>query len=320
MISMTTENDPMTAQRASRFRRVAFALVVPLAVVGVAACGDSSAPTATPAGSAASASANAAGPASSAPAAGPHMISNNGHRLAFYVTPGHSPAIVLDSGGGEDHTQWKDIVPQLSKATGSQIITYDRAGLGDSDEVKGPWDGQAAASDLQAGLRELGVTRNVVLAGHSQAGEVAHYFVLANSGVVSGAVLIDANLPQFFTETENKRLVALNAPQIEQLKKAPSTKANRQLIATADNFGPTHDAFHKVSWPDSVPVSYIVSEKTPFDGSPQDVQRWRDAAAAFVKAGPDRTLVTAEGSSHEIPTDKPALVLKEIEQMAATVG
>lgn len=248
------------------------------------------------------------------------MISHDGRELAFYVTPGHSPTIVMDSGGGEDHTQWKDIVPQLSKATGSQIITYDRAGLGDSAEVEGPWDGQAAASDLQAGLRELGVTRDVVLAGHSQAGEVAQYFVLADPGVVSGAVLIDANLPQFFTEAENERIVALDAPQIEELKHAPSTKENRQLLATADNFGLTHDAFHKVSWPDSVPVTYIVSEKTPFDGSPSDVQAWRAAAAAFVEAGPDRTLVIAEGSSHEIPTDQPALVLTEIERMVATVG
>ena len=144
--------------------------------------------------------------------------------------------------------------------------------MGASDEVKGPWDPKAAASDLQAGLRELGVTRNVVLVGHSQAGEVAHYFVLANPGVVSGAVLIDANVPQFFTDTQNQRLVALTTPQIEELKKAPSTKANRQLIATADNFGPTHQAYHKVSWPDSVPVIYIVSDKTPFDGSPQDAQ------------------------------------------------
>jgi pimeloyl-ACP methyl ester carboxylesterase len=297
MIFMTTRTDPTPASNMSRSRRAASALVVTLAVVGVAACGDAS-----------------------APAAGLHMISNDGHRLAFYVTPGRAPAIVLDSGGGEDHTQWKDIVPQLSKATGSQIITYDRAGLGDSDEVKGPWDGRAAAADLQAGLRELGVTRDVVLAGHSQAGEVAHYFVLANPGVVSGAVLVDANLPPFFTETENRRLVALGAPQIEQLKKTPSTRANRQLIATADHFGPTHDAFHKVSWPDSVPAVYLVSERTPFDGSPQDVQRWRAAATAFVEAGPDRTLVTAEGSSHEIPTDRPALVLEQIERTAARVG
>ncbi len=135
---------------------------------------------------------------------------------------------------------------------------------------------------------------------------MAHYFVLANPGVVSGAVLIDANVPQFFTDTQTQRLVTLTAPQIEELKKAPSTKANRQLIATADNFGPTHQAYHAVSWPDSVPVTYVVSGKTPFDGSPQDAQAWRDAATAFTEAGPDRTLVVAEGSSHDVPHDEPA--------------
>ncbi|MDG4778731.1 alpha/beta hydrolase [Micromonospora sp. WMMD961] len=308
----------MTAQKMSRFRRAALALFLPVTVAAaIAACDDSAAPKAAPAaGSAApvpTASANAA------PAAGLHMIANNGHELAFHVTPGSSPTIVLDAGGGEDSSYWDALVPQLSKATGSQIITYDRAGMGASEEVKGPWDPQAAASDLQAGLRQLGVAQNVVLAGHSQAGEVAHHFVLANPGVVSGAVLIDANVPQFFTDTQTQRLIALTAPQIEELKKAPSTKANRQLIATADNFGPTHQAYHKLSWPNNVPVTYIVSDKTPFDGSPQDAQAWRDAAAAFVKAGPDRTLVTAKGSSHDVPQDNPVLVLKEIEQMTATV-
>jgi pimeloyl-ACP methyl ester carboxylesterase len=136
--------------------------------------------------------------------------------------------------------------------------------------------------------------------------------------VLSGAVLVDANLPQFFTEPQIQRLIALTTPQIEALKKQPSTKANRQLIATADDFGPTHRAFHKVAWPDDIPVAVIVSEKTPFDGSPQDAERWRDAAAEFVAAGPDRKLVTARGSSHDVPRDQPALVLKEIEQMAAT--
>jgi pimeloyl-ACP methyl ester carboxylesterase len=137
---------------------------------------------------------------------------------------------------------------------------------------------------------------------------------------VSGEVLVDANVPQFFTDTEIQRLVAVTTPQIEALKKQPSTKANRQLIATAENFGPTHQAYHKVSWPDSVPVTYIASEKTPFDGSPEDAQNWRDAAAAFVKAGPDRTLVTAKGSSHEIPQDQPQLVIDEIEKMVAAHG
>ncbi|WP_354262376.1 alpha/beta fold hydrolase [Paractinoplanes tereljensis] len=246
------------------------------------------------------------------------MITHDQRRLAFHVTAGHEPTLVLDAGGGEDSSYWDALVPQLSQATGSRIITYDRAGMGASDEVKGPWDGRAAAADLQAGLSDLGVTQNVVLVSHSQAGEVAGYFAGANPGVLDGAVLVDANLPQFFTDAEIQRLVAVTAPQIEELKKQPSTKANRQLIATAEDFGPTHQAYHQVSWPDDVPVTVIVSEKTPFDGSPEDAQRWRDAAAAFVAAGPGRTLVTAQGSSHDVPKDKPALVEAEIERMAAT--
>ncbi|MEV4351044.1 alpha/beta hydrolase [Actinoplanes sp. NPDC049596] len=249
------------------------------------------------------------------PATQTRMVTRDGHKLAFYVTPGRGPAIVLDAGGGEDHTQWKDIVPQLSKATGAEIITYDRAGLGNSDEVKGAWDVHAAVSDLEAGLRQVGVSKDVILVSHSQAGEVATYFVRANPKLVSGAVLVDASLPQFSTDEEIARIVAANTPQIEALKKQPSTKQTRQLIATAANYGPMHMAYHKVTWPDSVPATVIVSEKTPFDGSPVDVQRWKAAAAAFVKAGPDRTLVTAVGSSHEIPQDKPQLVLEQIEKM-----
>ncbi|MFF3444324.1 alpha/beta fold hydrolase [Streptosporangium sp. NPDC002721] len=246
------------------------------------------------------------------------MISNNGHRLAFHVTPGHLPAIVLDSGGGEDSSYWNDLVPQLSKATGSKIITYDRAGLGDSDAVKGPWNVHGAVSDLRAGLRRLGVTRDVILVSHSQAGEVATYFVREHPRWVSGAVLVDANLPPFYTDAQIARIVAVYTPQIKELKKQPSTRRNRQLIATATNFGPVHHAYHQVSWPKSVPAIVIVSGKTPFEDSPQDAQHWRDAAAAFTKAGPERTLITAEGTSHDIAKDEPELVLDQIEQMVST--
>jgi pimeloyl-ACP methyl ester carboxylesterase len=189
--------------------------------------------------------------------------------------------------------------------------------MGDSDEVKGAWDVHAAVSDLQAGLRELGVTEKVVLVSHSQAGEVATYLVNESPELVSGAVLVDASLPEFSTDEQIARVVAATTPQIEELKKQPSTKESRQLIATAQNYGPAHHAYHQVTWPSSVPAVVIVSEKTPFDGSPQDAQHWRDAAAAFVEAGPGRTLVTAEGSSHEIPQDKPELV---IDQVTTTVS
>jgi pimeloyl-ACP methyl ester carboxylesterase len=282
-----------------------------LLVLTVTAC---TAPAEPPAPPASPPTSPASPPAS--PTA-PQMITNDGHRLAFYVTPGKRPAIVLDSGGGEDHTQWKDIAPRLHAATGAQIITYDRAGMGASDEVPGPWSRQSAVSDLEAGLRELGVTDKVILVSHSQAGEVATTLAAKNPGLVSGAVLVDANLPQFFTDEETARLAAAMQPQIDAARAAPSTKETRQLLATADGFTESHRAYHRMAWPSSVPATVILSAKTPFEDSPEDAQRWRDAAATFVKAAPNRTLVTAEGTSHEVPADAPHLVIREIKKMAA---
>ncbi|MBW5251835.1 alpha/beta hydrolase [Streptomyces sp. P01-B04] len=248
------------------------------------------------------------------------MIDNGGHRLAFHVTQGHGSTIVLDSGGGEDSSYWDDLVPQLHAATGATVVTYDRAGLGKSDVVPGPWKVESAVSDLEAGLEQLGVTKNVTLVSHSQAGEIATYFAKENQKMLSGAVLVDANLPPLFTDAQIARLVAFSQPQVDAAKKDPENPQNRQLISTSESFVATSKAFHKATWPDAVPATVIVSEKTPFDGSPEDAQRWRDAAATFVHDGPGRTLVTAEGSSHDVPKDSPDLVLKEIEGMVAAQG
>jgi len=60
------------------------------------------------------------------------------HHLAFHVLPGRLPALVLDAGGGADSSYWNSILPDLAKRTGSEIITYDRAGFGASDEAPLP--------------------------------------------------------------------------------------------------------------------------------------------------------------------------------------
>ncbi|MBD8080011.1 alpha/beta fold hydrolase [Cellulosimicrobium arenosum] len=246
-----------------------------------------------------------------------HMIDNDGHHLAFYVTEGTGPTVVLDSGGGEDSSYWKDLVPELHEATGATVITYDRAGLGQSEVVPGPWQVESAVSDLESGLEQLGVTDDVTLVSHSQAGQIATYLAQDNPALLSGAVLVDANLPPFFTDEQIERLVAFSQPQLDAAQEDPDNPQNRQLLSTAESFVATSTAFHQATWPDAVPATVIVSEKTPFDGSPEDVQRWKDAAASFVQDGPRRTLVTADGSSHDVAKDRPDLVLEEIENMVA---
>lgn len=240
-----------------------------------------------------------------------HEVAANGHQLAFYVTPGAKPAIVLDAGGGMDATEWTKVAPTIAAQTGSEVITYDRAGVGRSDDVPGPWRAADAGSDLAAGLTRLGVTDDIVLVSHSLAGEVAFAFADSHPSRVAGAVLVDANLPQFFTADETARLVAANRQQIEALKQKPSTRKTRQLLAEADDYGPVHAKYHTMTWPARIPASVVVSARTPFPTA-LDARRWRQAQREFADAAPNRRRVVAEHSSHDVPRDRPDVVVRAV--------
>ncbi|WP_394618891.1 alpha/beta fold hydrolase [Lentzea sp. JNUCC 0626] len=278
-----------------------------LLVVSLAACSTSdaapSAPTSAPASETTT-----------------HKVVNAEHEVVFHVTDGKLPALVLDAGGGLSSSYWKDLAPRLARATGSKVITYDRAGEGESDEVSGPWRVESAVSDLEAGLKELGVTDDVVLVSHSIAGEVATNFVTKNPGWVSGAILVDANVPDFFTD----EMLTAFAPAVEEQKAAllaqPSTKKNRQLLSVMVDYAPVHRAYHRLAWPQDVPVTAIVASQTPFTDSPAAAQLWRDAQARFAQAAPNRRHVVAENASHEgIVTEQPDVVAGAVDEMLKTV-
>jgi pimeloyl-ACP methyl ester carboxylesterase len=253
-----------------------------------------------------------------APPVATHLIDVDGHKIAFHVTPGHGPTIVLDAGGGLDSSYWDAFVPELAKRTGSQVITYDRAGMGASDDVSGAWDVHSATRDLAVGLEKLHATHRVILVSHSLAGEIATYLVGQHPKWFVGAVLVDANVPDVFTDEAIARMQAIYAPIIASIKAAPPppSKSGRQLLALSISFVETSRAFHGVTWPASVPAIVIVSEKTPFE-DPADVKWWKDAHAQFAGHAPNRRLVTAAGSSHDVAHDRPDVISSAISDIAA---
>ncbi|HET8611798.1 MAG TPA: alpha/beta fold hydrolase, partial [Sphingomonas sp.] len=241
--------------------------------------------------------------------AGTRAIERDGRKIVFHIIAGKLPAIVLDAGGGEDSTEWSTLAPQLARQTGAEIITYDRAGMGGSDEAPGPWSLDSATEDLAAGLQALGATHGAILVSHSLAGEIATSIAGMHPEWFGGAVLVDANVPPFFTDEMIARQEALHTSGIAALRKAPSTPETRQLLALAESFVSVSRAYHRLIWPKTVPVTVIVSEKTPFPDK-ADAQAWRDAQAAFAHAAPNRSLIIAKGSSHEVAQDRPDVILK----------
>ena len=244
------------------------------------------------------------------------LIEVDGHKIAFHVTAGHDPTIVLDAGGGLDSSYWDTLVPELARRTGSKVITYDRAGFGGSDDVSGDWNVHSATRDLEVGLEKLHATHRVILVSHSLAGEIATYLVGKHPDWFLGAVLVDANIPDYFTDEAIARGQAIYAPVLAQIRAAPPTQQGRQLLALSGSFVATSRAFHAVTWPDSVPAIVIVSEKTPFE-DPADARWWKESHAQFAKRAPNRQLVDAVGSSHDVAHDRPEVILKAISAIAA---
>jgi pimeloyl-ACP methyl ester carboxylesterase len=245
------------------------------------------------------------------------MIPRDGHNIAFHIHQGSLPVIVLDAGGGLDASYWNSLVPELARRTGCKIIAYDRAGFGRSDEVPGPWSVLSATDDLANGLQTLGATHDVILVSHSLAGEIATYLARLHPQWFSGAVLVDANVPEFFTDNAIDRATAAYAPIIAATKAAPPSQAGRQLLALSQSFRETSQAFHRLTWPASVPAIVIVSERTPFEAA-EDAQWWREAHQQFVNGASNRKLVVADRSSHDVAYDRPDVIIRAVAELVAS--
>jgi len=103
----------------------------------------------------------------------------------------------LESGGGADSSQWSALQPELNRRTGWAVISYDRAGFGESDLPSTPYNAIEEVAGLRVGLERLGPAKKVVLVGHSYGGLLNQLYAHQYSKSVKGIGLIDSNTVAF---------------------------------------------------------------------------------------------------------------------------
>lgn len=230
----------------------------------------------------------------------------DGRKLSFYVYAGRSPAVLFEAGGGMDASAWKGVLPLIYAATGSELITYDRAGFGKSDLNRAPYRLEQSANDLETGMKAIGLTNDVVLVAHSFGGEVDTLVAEQHPRWFSGAVLVDTNLPSFYTNTQ---IIAQAAsfPKHPDLT-SKSGLASAEMLA---GFVPAQHEFQSMVWPETLPCTVIVSELSPFYDQ-DERSRWIQAHVDFAHAASNRILLVAKGSSHMVMNDRPQLVAEAV--------
>lgn len=89
---------------------------------------------------------------------------------------------------------WGWLAPEL--ANFARVITYDRAGLGWSDERGGVRESRTMADELAGLLTALGVQERIVLAGHSMGAICNRAFIRMNPQKVNALVWLDPAHPE----------------------------------------------------------------------------------------------------------------------------
>jgi pimeloyl-ACP methyl ester carboxylesterase len=121
------------------------------------------------------------------------LVDVGGHKLNIYCTGHGSPAVILDAGEGEGMSTWRKVQPAIAKFT--QVCSFDRAGMGFSDDGPLPRDANAMVSDLHGLLQRADVAPPYVLVGHSIGGLYALLYADRYRQDVAGMVLVDPSFP-----------------------------------------------------------------------------------------------------------------------------
>ena len=234
-----------------------------------------------------------------------------GHgRLHFAVRPGDGPVgVVLEAGGAADSSSWGEVPARLSRQLGVTVVSRDRAGLGGSEPGPTdltPWQ---EVADLERALDALNLHR-VVLVGHSYGGLLALLAAERDPDRIAGLVLVDPMNPAFVAAV-GLGWVQATVPDIAD----PATPREHVIVRMKATFSELLDRTAAGLPAVHAPMVVITAGEPWWDDEQADAA-WRRSHEELAK-GADRRLVVATGCAHDIPGERPGLVVNAVAGLVA---
>ena len=241
------------------------------------------------------------------------LVNVGKHKLNFHIIKGKGMPILFETGGGMDGNAMNNILQPIAEQTGATLITYDRAGFGQSTVDTLETDIAKhniihAIEDLELALKKLGYNEKIMLVAHSYGGWYSTLYAARNPDKVKAAVLIDVNHDYYTDEYVSETLVQQKS-DIENWK-----QNNLGFYYMATNLKSTVEIMRKNSFPASIPVTDLVNGK-PFWKDTAKIDRWKKCHEEFVNAQTNRVGIIATGCGHLIYKDNPNLVINSIVEM-----
>jgi pimeloyl-ACP methyl ester carboxylesterase len=256
-----------------------------------------------------------------------HTIVDIGEYRLFMMKAGQGiPLVILEAGAGDDSTTWKSIFQAVAQFT--QVMAYDRAGVGQSDSVLRPRTALQLTDDLHKLLRVAQLEGPYILVGHSLGALITRLYAQHYPQDVIGLVLLDGPHP----DQRNRFATALMAAGYHQHEVVQPILEMAAGVEPEDHpegldFARSLAQVDPTQTFGELPLVVVASGKSHAevmpDLPPQAAlafdQAWDEMQRDITKLSTKGVHVTAQKSGHYIHWDEPELVVETIHQVVRTM-
>ncbi len=255
------------------------------------------------------------------------MISIGSHRLQIHLEGKGAPVVVIDAGITDQLDKLRPLQERIARVT--HVITYNRAGYGQSEPGPLPRHSGREAQELKTLLEKASVPGPYVLVGHSLGALNIQVFASKYPDDVAGIVLLDPP-PLSFILGQEYRELGMMAEQMTAEWQAIADSAAKStdvqekarsaffsMIASEhrEMFGESARLVSAVLTFGDMPLVVMAAGKPnpAFGEVAEEYQRyWIEQSRALADKSTNGKFVLAEGASHYLYLDVPELVAESI--------
>ncbi len=215
--------------------------------------------------------------------------------------------IIFESGYGDTSEVWSTVQAEMSKT--HHTVSYDRAGLGQSDKSPNKRTTLNQVHELHALLQKANIDGPYVLVAHSLGGFNARLFASEYPDEVAGIVFVDCS-----HEEQNNILLSNFTPEIKELYMSQFTLEGsfEDVCVSSQEVKDTRAALRN--------IPFTVLSATNHELGDEVEKEWDKMQKDLASLSDDSIHLTVEGSGHSIHAEKPNVVIYAIKEMINRIG
>lgn len=249
------------------------------------------------------------------------FVDINGQRQHILDIGDGSPVVIFITGAGTDLKNFGQVQSEIAAHT--RTLSYDRAGIGLSEELNTERTVDQFAQELHEILVQENIEPPYLLVGHELGGFVVRWYTHTYPDHVAGMVLIDPAYEGFMDSLRNTR----SAEQQRKMKdmvdlgiiNAP--KASRKELEMLQK---DEELMRNTRLPDNIPITMLTSgrysdQEQKKGATQEDIARWVKFHEQLKLQAPQMKHIVTDKSGSFIHQDEPELVIAEIKSMLAEI-